>query len=120
MTQQHPTAWMVETACRYLKAAQHMQRGFDMVDVAQINAAIGKKLNRVEIEDWVKLSSVETSFSGHMYLNESIVAKKRQEAQDIAWNQFKEVMDSLSAYRGTIVSIALMVQGLGKHIEFTI
>jgi hypothetical protein len=41
MTQQHSTAWMVETAYRYLKAAQHMQRGFDMVDVAQINAAIG-------------------------------------------------------------------------------
>lgn len=82
--------------------------------------SLRQKLNRVEIEDWVKLSSVETSFSGHMYLNETIVSKKRQEAQDIVWNQFKEVMDSLSAYRETIVSVALMVQGLGEHIEFTI
>lgn len=42
--QQHPTAWMVETAYRYLKAARHMQRGFDMGDVAQINAAIGVEI----------------------------------------------------------------------------
>lgn len=82
--------------------------------------SLRQKLNRVEIEDWVKLSSVETAFSGNMYLNESIISKKRQEAQDIAWNKFKEVMDSLNAYRGTIVSVALIIQGLGEHIEFTI
>jgi len=42
--QQHLTPWMVESAYRYLKAAKHLRRGHDMLDVAQINAAIGMEI----------------------------------------------------------------------------
>lgn len=79
-----------------------------------------QKLNRVELDEWTKLESVETAFSGVMHLSDSILSKKRQEAQDIAWNQFKDVMDSLEAYRDTSVNVALMVQGLGDLIEFSV
>ncbi|ENB9667494.1 MULTISPECIES: hypothetical protein [Pseudomonas] len=83
-------------------------------------ARLRQKLNRVELEDWTKLQSVETAFSGIMHLSQSILSKKRQEAQDIAWNQFKDVMDSLGAYRDTNIHVALMVQGLGELIELSI
>lgn len=79
-----------------------------------------QKLNRIELEDWIKLESVETAFSGTMYLSESTLSKKREEAQNIVWNQFKDIMDSLNAYSDTKVNVALMVQGLGDHIELAV
>lgn len=42
--QQHLTPWMVESAYRYLKAAKHLRRGHDMLDTAQINAALGMEI----------------------------------------------------------------------------
>jgi hypothetical protein len=36
--------WMVESAYRYLKAAKHLRSGHDMLDIAQINAAIGTEI----------------------------------------------------------------------------
>lgn len=42
--QQHLTPWMVESAYRYLTAAKHLRRGHDMLDIAQINAAIGMEI----------------------------------------------------------------------------
>ncbi|WP_223457931.1 MULTISPECIES: hypothetical protein [unclassified Pseudomonas] len=42
--QQHLTPWMVESAYRYLKAAIYLRRGHDMLDIAQINAAIGMEI----------------------------------------------------------------------------
>lgn len=79
-----------------------------------------QKLNRIELDDWVKLESVETAFSGTMYLSESTLSKKREEAQNLVWKQFKNIMDSLNAYSDTTVNVALMVQGLGDHAEFTV
>jgi hypothetical protein len=35
---------MVESAYRYLKAAIKLRRGHDMLDIAQINAAIGMEI----------------------------------------------------------------------------
>jgi hypothetical protein len=83
-------------------------------------ARLRQKLNRVELEDWTKLESVETAFSGFMHLSESIHTTKRHAAQDLAWSRFKGVMDSLGAYRDTTVNVALMIQGLGEAIEFSI
>ncbi|MGZ9668282.1 hypothetical protein ACXX9E_19760 [Pseudomonas sp. GNP014] len=37
-------AWMVEAAYRYLRAAEHLLRGYDLLDIAQINAAIGVEI----------------------------------------------------------------------------
>lgn len=79
-----------------------------------------QKLNRIQLDDWVKLESVETAFSGAMYLSESTLSKKREEAQNLVWKQFKNIMDSLNAYSDTTVNVALMVQGLGDHAEFTV
>lgn len=42
--QQHLTPWMVESAYRYLKAAKHLKCGHDMLDIAQINAAVGMEI----------------------------------------------------------------------------
>ena len=42
--QQHLTPRMVESAYRYLTAAKHLRRGHDMLDIAQINAAIGMEI----------------------------------------------------------------------------
>jgi len=42
--QQHLTPWMVESAYRYLTAAKHLRRGHDMLDTAQINAALGMEI----------------------------------------------------------------------------
>lgn len=40
-TEHHLAPWMIESAYRYLTAAQHLSRGYDMLGVAQVNAAIG-------------------------------------------------------------------------------
>ncbi|MFF7108858.1 hypothetical protein [Pseudomonas sichuanensis] len=77
-----------------------------------------QKLNRIEVEEWVKLETVETAFKGTVHLNETTITQKRSEAENIAWQQFKEVMDSLGAYKDTTVHVAMMVQGLGELIEF--
>ncbi|AIL61681.1 hypothetical protein [Pseudomonas alkylphenolica] len=42
--QQHLTPWMIESAYRYLTAAKHLRRGHDMLDTAQINAALGMEI----------------------------------------------------------------------------
>ncbi|WP_420170658.1 hypothetical protein ACN99C_12170 [Pseudomonas alloputida] len=42
--QPHLTPWMVESAHRYCKAAKHLLTGHDMMDIAQINAAIGMEI----------------------------------------------------------------------------
>ncbi|MEW5669075.1 hypothetical protein AB1288_22475 [Pseudomonas putida] len=77
-----------------------------------------QKLNRIEIEEWVKLETVETSFKGVVHLSETIIQQKRNEAEHIAWTHIKDVMDSLGAYKDTTVHVAMMVQGLGDLIEF--
>jgi len=38
------TPWMVESAYRYLNAAIKLRHGHDMLDIAQINAAIGMEI----------------------------------------------------------------------------
>ncbi|WDU60771.1 hypothetical protein LRS56_18090 [Pseudomonas poae] len=81
-------------------------------------ARLRQKLNRVEIEDWVKLETVETAFKGVVHLSETTITQKRNEAENIAWNQIKGVMDSLGVYKETTVHVALMVQELGDLIEF--
>ncbi|ATP49857.1 hypothetical protein ACF8Q9_08470 [Pseudomonas sp. TYF_15] len=77
-----------------------------------------QKLNRIEIEEWNKLETVETAFKGVVHLSETTITQKRNEAEDIAWNQIKEVMESLGAYKDTTVHVVMMVQGLGEIIEF--
>lgn len=77
-----------------------------------------QKLNRIEIEEWIKLETVETAFKGVINLSEATITQKRNEAENIAWNQIKGVMDSLGAYKDTTVHVAMMVQGFGELIEF--
>jgi hypothetical protein len=77
-----------------------------------------QKLNKFLIERWEKLGSVETMVTGTTHINEAVLSRKRQQAQTIAFNTFKDVMTSLEAYTESKVSIALMVQGLGETIEF--
>lgn len=89
-------------------------------DRAHQNQAVRlrQKLNRMEIEEWVKLETVETAFKGVVHLSETTLVQKRNEAENIAWTQIKEVMESLGAYKDTTVHVAMMVQGLGDLIQF--
>lgn len=80
--------------------------------------SLRQKLNRIELDDWKKLESVETAFSGMIRINEAPLEKKREEAQEIVSDKFKEVMRSLDAFTSTRIKVALMVQGLGDVIEF--
>ncbi|KAA8704063.1 hypothetical protein [Pseudomonas proteolytica] len=42
--QQHLTPWMIESAYRYCEAAKYLLTGYDMMAVAQVNAAIGMEI----------------------------------------------------------------------------
>ncbi|RII77360.1 hypothetical protein [Pseudomonas monteilii] len=42
--QPHLTPWMVESAYRYWEAAKYLLTGYDMMAVAQVNAAIGMEI----------------------------------------------------------------------------
>lgn len=83
-------------------------------------ARVRQKLNRVEIENWIKLHDVETAFKGTMYLSNTILSKKREEAETHARDELKAVMKSLDAYLETRIDVVLMVQDLGETIEFNI
>lgn len=83
-------------------------------------ARVRQKLNRVEIDNWIKLQDVETAFKGVVYLSDSILAKKRDEAETHIRDELKAVMKSLDAYLETRIEVVMMVQGLGGTIEFHI
>lgn len=81
---------------------------------------VRQKLNRVEIENWIKLEDVETAFKGIVHLSDSIISKKREEAETHVRDELKAVMRSLDAYFETRIDVVMMVQGLGETIEFHI
>jgi hypothetical protein len=69
---------------------------------------------------WAKLKKVETTFAGDMWLSGQDVSEKRIEAKKIVEKEIRNVIDEFNAYDDTWVYIALMIDGLGEHIEIII
>ncbi|MBA5236682.1 hypothetical protein H2Y54_08975 [Pectobacterium aroidearum] len=79
-----------------------------------------KKLAEINEKDWRKLDEVETTYIGKVDLKSAGVDNKRNEAEKIIKDIFREKIDENDAYNYTWVNIALMVNGLGEHIEVCI
>ncbi|CAJ1866007.1 MULTISPECIES: hypothetical protein [Aeromonas] len=73
-----------------------------------------------ELNQWTKLDSVETTFVGELYLVESTLDGKRREAENDVTNVLKDLLDEMDAYSSVWVDVALLVDGLGEHIEFKV
>ncbi len=81
---------------------------------------VRKNIASLKVDEWTKLASVETTFSGVFYLTNSTINGKRTEAEKLVKNTLREVIDKQNAYLQILVDVALMVDGLGEHIEFRV
>ncbi len=78
------------------------------------------KIAEIEKDGWTKLKDVETTFAGDMWLSTQDVSERKIEARNIVEKEIRNVIDEFNAYRDTWVYIALMINGLGEHIEIRI
>lgn len=81
---------------------------------------IRKKIAQINEQLWLKLSSVETTFIGTMFLHGATNEAKKKEACDKVTKVIKAVLDEHKAYMEVHVYIALMVNGLGVCVEFSV
>lgn len=81
---------------------------------------VRKNIASLKVHEWTKLATVETTFSGVVYLTNSTTNGKRTEAEKLIKNILREVIDKQHAYLHISVDVALMVNGLGEHIEFKV
>jgi len=73
-----------------------------------------------EIDEWTKLSDVETAFAGSLYLISDTEEKRRTEAKKDVTTVFRSVLDELNAYSSVLIYVALLVDGHSPSIEFSI
>jgi hypothetical protein len=71
-----------------------------------------------EIDCWVKLSNVETTFSGYFNLDETIKCNKKNEAKEKIILKIKSILNKYDAFYEVDVQCAIMVEGLGEPISF--
>lgn len=81
---------------------------------------VRKKIAEIDKIGWKKLDNVETTFAGDITLNSLEASKKRDEAKSIVEKKIRSVIDEHDAYRDIWVDIALMIDGLGEHMDIRI
>lgn len=81
---------------------------------------VRRKIAEISKSGWKKLDNVETTFAGDITLTSLEVSRKKDEAKNIVEKEVRTVIDEYEAYSDIWVNIALMVDGLGEHIEIRI
>ncbi|ERP99873.1 hypothetical protein Q674_16335 [Acinetobacter sp. COS3] len=70
------------------------------------------------IEKWIKLDVLENTFIGELILHSCSIPEKREEAKQIVRTVFEEMMFEIQVYSDVTFTIAMLVDGLGKYMEF--
>lgn len=90
-------------------------------------AQVGKIANKVradiaamKIWDWKKLRDVETTFAGTLELTGFGVAEKREEALQLIAGQIECMLRLAEGFHEVWVHVALQVDGVGGHQEFSV
>ncbi|WP_426105142.1 hypothetical protein [Pseudomonas sp. TWR1-1-3] len=81
---------------------------------------VRKDIANIVSPDWVKLSTVETTFSGRVTLTAETVCEKREEARDIIDRELRGVIDSYKARCDIRANISILVDGLGPRMDIII
>ena len=81
---------------------------------------VRKGIANIELLDWSKLSTVETTFSGRMTLTAETACEKREEARDIIDRELRGVIDACKARCEIRADITLLVDGLGPRMDIII
>ena len=81
---------------------------------------VRKGIANIELSDWIKLSTVETTFSGRMTLTAETACEKREEARDIIDRELRGVIDACKARCEIRADISLLVDGLGPRMDIII
>ena len=89
-------------------------------NAAKIADKVRKGIANIESPDWVKLSTVETTFSGRVTLTAETVCEKREEARDIIDRELRGVIDSYKARCDIRANISILVDGLGPRMDIII
>lgn len=89
----------------------------DSEQAAKAADRIRKGIANLQKPDWVKLTSVETTFSGLITLTEKTSHKKRAEARGIVENELRSIMAAHKEHDKTRGSVSLLVDGLGARID---
>ena len=82
--------------------------------------AMRKKIAQIDENLWTKLVDVETTFIGTMYLTGDSNILKRVQARKQVIKVFKDLIVEHNSLDKVNVDIALMVNGLGAHLELQI
>lgn len=67
-----------------------------------------------------KVDNIDTTFSGKIKLKDATDNKKRKEAEDTIKKLFKKTLKDNKAADKVKIYTALMIDGLGKRIEFKV
>lgn len=81
---------------------------------------VRRSIASIHLLDWQKLDHVETTFAGYLQLKSFSTTDKRAEALEFVTDQMRSVLLHAEAFNDVWVSVALMVDGLGRHQEFVI
>ncbi len=81
---------------------------------------VRNKIAEIEKNGWTKLENVETTFAGDMWLTDDETSKMKDQAETIVKEEIRKVIDEHEAFKDVWVHIALMIDHLGKHMEFSI
>lgn len=79
-----------------------------------------RKIAQISEFLWTKLTNVETTFSGTIFLEGDSVIKKRIDARKQVIKVIKDLLIEHDSYVNVNVNVALMVNGLGECMEFKI
>lgn len=81
---------------------------------------VRNKIGEIKNSDWTKLKDVETTFVGDMWLTNDETSKMRNQAEKIVKEEISEIMNEHDALFDVSVYVALMIDRLGEHMEFSI
>ena len=92
----------------------------DTDNAAKTADKVRKGIANIENPDWLKLSTVETTFSGRVTLTAETVCEKREEARDIIDRELRSVIDSYKARCDIRANISILIDGLGPRMDIII
>lgn len=88
--------------------------------VEKIAHKVRRDIAAMEIWDWKKLRDVETTFAGTLELTGFDVAEKREEALQLIADQIQSILRMAEGSHDVWVHAALLVDGLGEHLQFSV
>lgn len=73
-----------------------------------------------EVDEWSPLKKIETTFIGEIKLSNRDLDDKRREAEKIIDKLITDTLKDSGLFHDVLVYASLMVDKLGKHIEFRV